>query len=32
MERKLLQIAFAGFVLVAFGLAGVFFGANPAMW
>ncbi len=28
MERKLLQIAFAGFVLVAFGLAGVFFGAN----
>jgi hypothetical protein len=30
MERKLLQIAFAmaGLVLVAFGLAGVFFGAN----
>ncbi len=30
MERKLLQIAFAltGLVLVGFGLAGVFFGAN----
>lgn len=30
MERKLLQIAFAfaGLVLVAFGLAGIFFGAN----
>ena len=30
MERKLLQIAFAiaGLVLVAFGLAGVFFGAT----
>jgi hypothetical protein len=30
MERKLLQIAFAlaGLALVAFGLAGVFFGAN----
>jgi Domain of unknown function (DUF4345) len=30
VERKLLQIAFAlaGLVLVAFGLAGVFFGAN----
>ena len=30
MERKLLQIAFAlaGLVLVAFGFAGVFFGAN----
>ena len=32
MERKLLQIAFAiaGLVLVGFGLAGVFFGANFA--
>ena len=30
MERKLLQIAiaFAGLVLVGFGFAGVFFGAN----
>jgi Domain of unknown function (DUF4345) len=30
MERKLLQIAFAlaGLVLIGFGLAGVFFGAN----
>jgi hypothetical protein len=30
MERKLLQIAFAlaGLVLIVFGLAGVFFGAN----
>ena len=30
MERKLLQIAFAlaGLVLIAFGFAGVFFGAN----
>ena len=28
MERKLPQIAFAGLVLVAFGFAGVFFGAN----
>jgi len=32
MERKLLQIAFAlaGLLLIAFGLAGVFFGANFA--
>jgi hypothetical protein len=30
MERKLLQVAFAlaGLVLIVFGLAGVFFGAN----
>jgi hypothetical protein len=32
MERKLLQVAFAlaGLVLIVFGLAGVFFGANFA--